>query len=54
VIYISHTYLVVEATYLKFLNNRALELGIYVVVLIAFSYMVEVFLYDIIRKKLIK
>ena len=53
VIYISHTYLVVEATYLKFLNNRALELGIYVAVLIAFSYFVEVFLYNKVRKVLI-
>ncbi|MEI6577353.1 MAG: acyltransferase [Bacteroidota bacterium] len=46
VIYISHHYLVVHATYLKFLNNRGLEVGLYIVIMIAFSYLVEVFLYN--------
>jgi peptidoglycan/LPS O-acetylase OafA/YrhL len=49
VIYISHHYLVVHATYLNFLNNRALELGIYIIIMIAFSYIVEVLIYNRIK-----
>ena len=50
VIYISHTYLVVHATYLSFLNNRVLELILYIIVMIAFSFLVEVFIYNKIKK----
>jgi len=46
VIYISHHYLVVHASYLRFINNRILEVGLYIVIMIAFSYLVEVFLYN--------
>jgi peptidoglycan/LPS O-acetylase OafA/YrhL len=53
VIYISHDYLVVSATYLKFLNNPILEYGIYIVLMILFSYLLEVIVYDKIRKQLI-
>jgi peptidoglycan/LPS O-acetylase OafA/YrhL len=50
VIYISHTYLVVHATYLNFIPYRFLELLLYILVMIAFSWMVEVSLYSRIRK----
>jgi len=53
VIYISHHYLVVEATYLSFLNNKFLEYGIYIVLLIVFSYILEVVIYNRIRKWII-
>ena len=46
VIYISHSYLVVQATYLNFINNRALELGLYIIIMILFSYLVEVLIYN--------
>lgn len=50
VIYISHSYLVVHATYLSFLNRPVLEFIIYLVVMIAFAFFVEVFFYNKIRK----
>jgi peptidoglycan/LPS O-acetylase OafA/YrhL len=50
VIYISHTYLVVHATYLSFLNNFVLELFLYIIVMIAFSFFIEVFIYNKIKK----
>lgn len=53
VIYISHHYLVIEATYLKFLNNKVLEYGIYILVMLLFSYFVEVVLYNKIKKALL-
>jgi peptidoglycan/LPS O-acetylase OafA/YrhL len=53
VIYIAHHYLVVEATYLKFLNNKIIEYGLYIVFLIIFSYTLEVLIYGRIRKLLI-
>jgi peptidoglycan/LPS O-acetylase OafA/YrhL len=53
VIYISHHYLVVDATYLRFLNNKVLEYGIYIAVMILFSYLLEVVIYNKIRKKII-
>ncbi|NVO19299.1 MAG: acyltransferase [Bacteroidetes bacterium] len=53
VIYISHAYLVVDATYLKFINNKVIEYGIYILLMIAFSYLLEVVVYNRIRKKLI-
>ena len=53
VMYISHSYLVVHATYLKFLNNPVLEFSIYLVVMIAFSFFVEVFVYNKVKKLII-
>lgn len=53
VIYISHHYLVVDATYLSFLNNKVIEYGLYILVMIAFSYLLEVVVYNRIRKVLI-
>jgi peptidoglycan/LPS O-acetylase OafA/YrhL len=53
VIYISHHYLVVDATYLSFLNNKVLEYSIYIAVMILFSYLLEVVIYNKIRKKII-
>jgi peptidoglycan/LPS O-acetylase OafA/YrhL len=53
VIYISHTYLVVEADYLKFINNRFIEYTLYFVVLILFSFFVEVFIYNKIKNVLV-
>lgn len=53
VIYISHDYLVVNASYLRFLNNKIIEYGVYIVLMISFSYFLEVIIYDKIRKKLI-
>lgn len=53
VIYISHHYLVVDATYLRFINNKVIEYGLYIVLMIAFSYLLEVVVYNKIRKKII-
>ncbi len=53
VIYISHAYLVVGATYLSFVGNKVVEYGLYVVILIIFSYILEVVVYNRIRKLLI-
>ena len=53
VIYISHHYLVVEANYLSFINNKVIEYGLYIVLMIAFSYSLEVVIYNRIRKVLI-
>ena len=53
VIYISHHYLVVEATYLNFIPNKVVEYGLYIILMILFSYLLEVVVYDRIRKKLI-
>jgi len=53
VIYISHHYLVVEATYLGFVHNKVVEYGLYIVLMIVFSYLLEVVVYNRIRKLLI-
>ena len=53
VIYISHHYLVVEATYLHFIGNTIIEYGLYIVLMIVFSYLLEVVVYNRIRKLLI-
>jgi peptidoglycan/LPS O-acetylase OafA/YrhL len=53
VIYISHDYLVINATYLKFINNSFVEHGLYIVLMILFSYLLEVVVYNRIKKKLI-
>lgn len=53
-IYISHHYLVVEATYLKFLNNKIIEYAIYILVMLLFSYVLEILIYEKIKQKLIK
>jgi len=53
VIYISHHYLVVDATYLSFLHNKILEYALYIIVMIAFSFLIEVILYEKIRKKIL-
>ncbi len=53
VIYISHHYLVVDATYLRFLNNKIVEYTLYIIFMIVFSYLLEVVVYNKIRKKII-
>lgn len=53
VIYISHHYLVVDATYLSFINNKVVEYSLYIILMIAFSYLLEVVVYNKIRKKII-
>lgn len=53
VIYISHHYLVVEASYLSFINNKVIEYGLYIVLMIIFSYLLEVVIYNRIRKLII-
>jgi len=53
VIYISHHYLVVEATYLHFIGNTIIEYSLYIVLMIVFSYLLEVVVYNRIRKLLI-
>jgi peptidoglycan/LPS O-acetylase OafA/YrhL len=53
VIYISHHYLVIEATYLNFIGNKVIEYGLYILILIIFSYLLEVVVYNKIRKLLI-
>jgi hypothetical protein len=46
VIYISHYYLVVEATYLNFINNKIIE---YVLYIIMFAFLIEVVVYTKIK-----
>lgn len=53
VIYISHHYLVVKATYLNFINNTIIEYGLYIILMILFSYLIEVIIYKRIKKLLI-
>jgi len=53
VIYISHDYLVINATYLRFVNNSFIEYSLYIVFMILFSYFLEVVIYNRIRKQLI-
>lgn len=53
VIYISHHHLVVDASYLHFINNKVIEYGLYIIIMIAFSYLLEVVVYNRIRKVLI-
>ncbi len=53
VIYISHHYLVVDATYLHFINNTIIEYSLYIIIMILFSYLLEVVVYNRIRKLII-
>jgi len=53
VIYISHEYLVVKATYLNFISNKVVEYSLYIILMIIFSYFLEVVVYNRIRKSLI-
>ena len=53
VMYISHEYLVYQATYLRFIHNRFIEYSLYIVFMILFSYFLEVVIYNRIRKQLI-
>lgn len=52
VIYISHHYLVVEATYLKFINHKIIEYFLYIIIMFLFSYLVEVVIYTKIKKRI--
>jgi peptidoglycan/LPS O-acetylase OafA/YrhL len=54
VIYISHHYLVVKATYLDFISNKIIQYGLYIIFMILFSYLLEVIIYQRIRKLVIK
>jgi len=49
-IYISHHYLVIEATYLSFINNKIIEYSIYLILMLVFSYVLEVVIYNKIKK----
>ena len=53
VIYISHHYLVVDARYFSFLNNKILEWAIYMLCLIIFSWFIEVLLYPKLQRALL-
>jgi peptidoglycan/LPS O-acetylase OafA/YrhL len=48
-IYISHHYLVIEATYLDFINNKIIEYGTYIIIMFIFSYLLEVVVYTKIK-----
>jgi len=50
VIYISHHYLVTTATYLQFINNKFIEFGLYILIMIAFSFLIEVVVYGKIKR----
>ncbi|MFD0988921.1 acyltransferase family protein [Mariniflexile jejuense] len=50
VIYISHQYLVVEATYLSFINHKVIEYVLYIIFMLLFSYLIEVIAYKEIKK----
>ncbi|WP_439131693.1 acyltransferase family protein [Polaribacter sp.] len=52
VIYISHHYLVVEASYLSFINNKIVEYTLYFLLMLLFSYLVEVVFYPKIKKRI--
>lgn len=52
VIYISHHHLVVEATYLSFINNKIIEYTLYIIFMLLFSYLLEVIIYSSIKKRL--
>jgi peptidoglycan/LPS O-acetylase OafA/YrhL len=52
-IYISHHYLVIEATYLDFINNKIIEYGLYIIFMFIFSYVLEVIVHDKIKNVLI-
>ena len=45
VVYISHHYFVVSANYFSFMGNKSLEFMAYLVMLLAFSYVVEIIVY---------
>jgi hypothetical protein len=44
---------VINATYLRFINNSFVEYGLYLVFMILFSYFLEVVIYNRIKKLLI-
>ncbi|CDS52598.1 acyltransferase family protein [Polaromonas sp. CG9_12] len=50
VVYISHYYFVVRAHYFSFMTNQALEFMAYVMLMLAFSYIVEIIIYPKILK----
>lgn len=52
VMYISHYYLVVEATYLNFINHKIIEYVLYIILMFAFSYLIEVVVYTKIKNSL--
>ena len=54
VIYISHYYLVTDASYLSFIGNDYLEWLGYLVCLLVFSYTLEVILYPLLQRKFLK
>ncbi len=51
-IYISHHYLVVQATYLRFLQNKVVEYTLYIMILIVIAHITEVRLFNLIRQRL--
>lgn len=52
VIYISHQYLVVEATYLSFIHHKIIEYILYVILMCLFSYLVEVIIHKKIKNSI--
>lgn len=51
VIYISHYYFLVMAHYFSFVENQALEFIVYIMMMLAFSYIVEIIIYPKILRK---
>ena len=50
VVYISHYYLVTNASYLSSINNRILELVLYTVIMLAISWVIELRIYPMVLK----
>jgi hypothetical protein len=51
VLYISHHYFVVDAHYFSFMKNKAVEFSAYMLLLMAFSYVIEIIVYPRMLKK---
>lgn len=54
VIYISHHYFVTDAHYFSAINNPVLEFTAYLACLLAFSYVVELRIYPVLQKRLVR
>jgi len=50
VVYISHYYLVTNASYLSLVNNRVLEIVLYTVIMLAISWVIELRIYPLVLK----
>jgi peptidoglycan/LPS O-acetylase OafA/YrhL len=50
---ISNYYLVIEATYLDFINNKISEYGVYIIFMVLFSYLLKVVVFNKIKNLLV-